>query len=227
MPPSPSQLVEGALVSLDVGREAEPLLCRIVAFGGDDVVLTPNTVPDADQELALTRGEESYLLLDAGNDLRALRCRPSKPTEAGDVVAEITDQFRLGQRRMFSRADLVLPAIVTPLDAAGAPAGESWKTFTRDVSAGGVRLARQSAYEAAASHAVVIQLPAGEPPVETVVEIRRETPGDLGMRFVTIAPDDRMRLEQAAITWARTRLRLAAEAAAAAAEAAAAAAAAA
>jgi hypothetical protein len=218
MPPAGSQLVEGALVSLDVGREAEPLLCRIVAFGGDDVVLHPNTEPDADQHVALAGGVESYLLLDAGNDVRALRCRPSKPNEAGDVVAEITDQFRLGQRRMFSRADLVLPVTVTPLDGAGQPAGEAWKTFTRDVSAGGVRLARQSGYSAAARHAVVIQLPAGERPVETIVEIRRETATDLGMCFVTIEPDDRVRLEQAAIIWTRTRLRLAAEAAAAAAQ---------
>jgi hypothetical protein len=213
MPPSAAQLVEGALVSLDVGRDAEPLLCRIVAFGGDDVVLHPNRDPDEDQQMALAAGVESYLLLDAGNDVRALRCKPSKPTEAGDVVAEITDQFRLGQRRMFSRADIVLPATVTALDRAGEVVGEPWKTFTRDVSAGGVRLARQSGYAQAARHAVVIQLPAGERPVETVVEIRRETASDLGMCFVTIEPDDRMRLEQAAIIWTRTRLRLAAEAA--------------
>src|SRR4051812_28409333 len=217
MPPSAAQLVEGALVSLDVGREAEPLLCRIVAFGGDDVVLHPRREPDEDQRIALERGAESYLLLDAGNDVRALRCKPSAPTEAGDVVAEITDQFRLGQRRMFSRADLVLPATVTPLDATGQPAGESWKTFTRDVSAGGVRLARQSGYEPATRHAVVIQLPAGERPVETVVEIKRETATDLGMCFLSIEPDDRVRLEQAAIIWTRTRLRLAGGAAKAAA----------
>jgi PilZ domain len=213
MPPAGSHLVEGALVSLDVGREAEPLLCRIVAFGGDDVVLHPNAKPDVDQQAALVAGVESYLLLDAGNDLHALRCKPSKPTEAGDVVAEITDRFRLGQRRMFSRADLVLPVTVTPLDAAGQPAGEAWKTFTRDVSAGGVRLARQSGYVQAGKHAVVIQLPAGERPVETVVDIRRETDKDLGMRFLTIEADDRVRLEQAAIIWQRTRLRLAADAA--------------
>jgi hypothetical protein len=215
MAPS-SQLVEGALVSLDVGSDAEPLLCRIVAFGGDDVVLHPRTEPDVDQHAALALGEESYLLLDAGNDLHALRCRPSKPSEDGDVVVEITDHFRLGQRRMFSRADLVLPVTVTPLDDAGQPFGEAWKTFTRDVSAGGVRLARQGGYVRASQHAVVIQLPAGEKPVETVVDIRRETDKDLGMRFLTIEADDRVRLEQAAIIWQRTRLRLAAEAATAA-----------
>lgn len=221
MSTSAAQLVEGALVSLDVGPDAEPLLCRIVAFGGDDVVLHPKREPDVDQQIALALGVESYLLIDAGNDVRALRCKPSTPTEAGDVVAEITDQFRLGQRRMFSRASLVLPATVTPLDSTGQPAGESWKTFTRDVSAGGVRLARQTAYTQAARHAVVISLPAGEKPVETVVDIRRETATDLGMCFQTIEPDDRVRLEQAAMIWTRTRLRLAADAAAAAAAAAA------
>jgi hypothetical protein len=82
--------------------------------------------------------------------------------------------------------------------------------------------ARQSAYEPAARHAVVIQLPAGEKPAETVVDIRRETATDLGMCFQTIEPDDRVRLEQAAIIWTRTRLRLASEAATAAAQAAAA-----
>jgi hypothetical protein len=217
MPPAGSQLVEGALVSLDVGREAAPLLCRIVAFGGADVVLHPKAEPDVDQQVALAAGVESYLLLDAGNDVRALRCKPSMPNEAGDVVAEITDQFRLGQRRMFSRADLVLPVTVTALDGAGEAVGEAWKTFTRDVSAGGVRLARQSGYAAAPRHAVVIQLPAGEKPVETVVEIRRETATDLGMCFIGIEPDDRVRLEQAAIIWTRTRLRLATAAVAAAA----------
>lgn len=222
MPPSNAQLVEGALVSLDVGPEAEPLLCRIVAFGGDDVVLAPRRTPDEDQQIALSQGVESYLLLDAGNDVRALRCKPSQPTETGDVVAAITDQFRLGQRRMFSRADLVLPVSVTPLDSAGDPAGETWKSFTRDVSAGGLRLARQSSYVAATRHSVLIQFPAGERPVETVVEIKRETPGDLGMCFMKIEPDDRMRLEQAAIVWTRTRLRLGADAAASAALAAAA-----
>src|SRR3954462_14728646 len=120
MPPSNAQLVEGALVSLDVGPDAEPLLCRIVAFGGDNVVLAPRRTPDEDQQIALSQGVEAYLLVDAGNDVRALRCKPSQPTEAGDVVAAITDQFRLGQRRMFSRADLVLPGSVTPLDS-GAP----------------------------------------------------------------------------------------------------------
>jgi len=209
MPPAGSQLVEGALVSLDLGREAAPLLCRIIAFGGDDVVLHPNAEPDVDQQVALAAGVESYLLLDAGNDVRALRCKPSMPNEAGDVVAEITDQFRLGQRRMFSRADLVLPVTVTALGGAGEAVGEAWRTFTRDVSAGGVRLARQSGYAAAPRHAVVIQLPAGEKPVETVVEIRRETATDLGMCFIGIEPDDRVRLEQAAIIWTRTRLRLA------------------
>jgi hypothetical protein len=206
MPPSPIHFVEGALASLDLARDTQPLLCRIIAFGRDDVVLAPHGRLDLLQHDALTRGEDAYLLLDAGSDLRALRCRPSAVTDAGDVVAQITDGIRLGQRRMFSRADLVVPTTVAPLDGSGAP----WMTFTRNVGAGGVRLARQSGYVAAVRHGVEIQLPGEEWPVGAVAEIRHETADDFGMSFVTIEPDDRMRLEQAAITWQRRRLRLAA-----------------
>ena len=207
MPQSASQLIEGALVSLDLGHEAQPMLCRIVAFGGDGVVLTPTVAPDAEQCAAVGRRGDAFLLVEGGETLRALRCRVHKQTDEGEVVAQIIDSFRLGQRRMFSRASLVLPALVTPLTADGHPAGESWRTFTRDVSAGGARLARQSAYCAASLHALVLNLPGDQDAVETVVEVQRESEGDLGVRFFAISPDDRVRLEQAAITWQRARLR--------------------
>src|SRR5438046_853312 len=142
MRPMPTHFVEGALATLDLAWDTEPLLCRVVAFGRDDVLLAPHKALDGLQQAALRRGEDAYLLLDAGSDLRALRCRPSSLTEAGDVVALITDGIRLGQRRMFSRADLVLPTSVTPLGGAGEPL----MTFTRNVGAGGVRLARQSGH---------------------------------------------------------------------------------
>ncbi len=203
MPPSRSQLVEGALVSVDIAADAQPLVCRVVAFGGDDVVLSPTAVPDGDQHAALERGGEAFLLLDGGNELRALRCRVTERTEQGDVVAEIVDPFRLGQRRTFSRAALVLPALVTPLGEGGKPAGETWQTFTRDVSAGGLRIARQSGYAAARLHAVVLDVPGGEDPIEAVVEVRRESEEDLGVRFAAISAGDRLRLERATITWLR------------------------
>lgn len=201
---TPTHFVEGALASLDLAWDTQPLLCRVVAFGREVVVLAPHRALDVLQLEALTRGEDAYLLLDAGSDLRALRCRPSTVTEAGDVVAQITDGIRLGQRRMFSRADLVVPTTVTPLD------GEPWLTFTRNVGAGGVRLARQSGHAAAARHAVEIQLPGDARAIAAVAEVRHETADDLGMGFVRIEPDDRMRLEQAAMIWHRARLRLAA-----------------
>jgi hypothetical protein len=66
MPPSPIHFVEGALASLDLARDTQPLLCRIIAFGRDDVVLAPHGRLDLLQHDALTRGEDAYLLLDAG-----------------------------------------------------------------------------------------------------------------------------------------------------------------
>jgi hypothetical protein len=98
-------------------------------------------------------------LLDAGSDVRALRCRPSTLTEAGDVF---------------------------------------------DVHA----LARQSADVEAPRHEFEIQLPGEERPVAAVAKVGHATADDLGLGFVRIEPDDRMRLEQAAITWHRARLRL-------------------
>lgn len=200
---TPTHFVEGALASLDLAWDTQPLLCRVIAFGRDDVVLAPDGALDVSQQEALTREEDAYLLLDAGSDLRALRCRPSTVTEAGDVVAQITDGIRLGQRRIFSRADLVVPTTVTPVDGAGEP----WLTFTRNVGAGGVCLARQSGHVAAARHAVEIQLPGEDRPIAAVAEVRHEAVDDLGMGFVSIEPDDRMRLEQAAMSWHRARLR--------------------
>src|SRR3954465_8634666 len=121
-----THLVEGALVSLDLAWDTEPLLCRVSAFSHDDVLLAPTSPPDLLQRGALSRSEDSYLLPDTSPDLLALPCRPSGPNEAGDVVARITDGIRLGQRRMLSRADLVLPTTVTALDESGEPGGESW-----------------------------------------------------------------------------------------------------
>ena len=60
----------------------------------------------------------------------ARRVRPG--SEPGEVVVTVTDSFRLGQRRRYSRAPLVAAR-----DRRRAPGGETWETVTRDISAGG------------------------------------------------------------------------------------------
>ena len=112
------------------------------------------------------------------------------------ILARLSDDIRLGQRRTFSRAPISLPAVVKTT------AGE-WTTHTRDVSAGGVCVAREGADPGEGSLQVRIQVANHE----VVAEARavRVTNDDLGLRFEVIERDDRMLLASLALAYHRRR----------------------
>src|SRR5215211_3790548 len=116
-------LVEGQPARLDVG---ESFACRIIGFGGPEVVLALETTPEEEIE----RGESAYLLLESDGVLQAVRGRVTASSQE-EIVLRLTDDIRLGQRRVFSRAPIPLPVQVRPDGASG------WSSVTRDVSAGG------------------------------------------------------------------------------------------
>ena len=135
-----NMLTEGQVVQLDLGGKTTALPCRVLGFGGSTVMLAPvvpATAPTAD---AIEAGREAYVILDDDKQVHALRARVRPGSEPGEIVVTVTDAFRLGQRRRYSRAPLSLPATVGTLAA-----GETWETVTRDISAGGVRMARTGA----------------------------------------------------------------------------------
>src|SRR6478752_2622302 len=136
-----SALSEGQPAQIDLGDDAVP--CLVVGFIGADVMLAPGTPipPDAMPPNGLT----AYLLIEAAGNLQALKAHIRPGQSAGELIATLLDPFRLGQRRNFSRAPLVLPAHLRPVGDENAPA----TTFTRDISAGGLRIARQSSYREA------------------------------------------------------------------------------
>src|SRR5215475_167545 len=72
----------------------------------------------------------AYLLIEAGGMLHALKAAVRPGYADGELVATLLDPFRLGQRR----------------------------TFSRDLSAGGLRVARQSGYREAGEHELVLGL---------------------------------------------------------------------
>ena len=114
----------------------ESLPCRVIGFSGPDVVLALEAQPERTE---LEADAEAYLLIEADGQLQAVRGRIVQP--AGDeLVLRLTDDIRLGQRRTFSRAPLALPAVVR--SRAGARVD---RPCTRDVSAGGVCVAREGA----------------------------------------------------------------------------------
>jgi hypothetical protein len=191
-----SALSEGQPAQLDLGEDAVP--CLVVGFTGADVVLAPSAELPED---ALSNGLTTYLLIDAGGTLQALKAEVRRAGTDGELVATLLDPFRLGQRRTFSRAPLVLPAHLRPLGSQDAPK----TTFTRDISAGGLRVARQSSYEPADVHDVVIGLVAANREIKATAETVRETDTDVSLSFIEIEAEDRLILAQLTFAYHRRR----------------------
>ena len=191
-----SALSEGQPAQLDLGEEAVP--CLVVGFSGADVVLAPGGAIPQD---ALATGNTSYLLIEADGTLQALKARVRPGYTEGELVATLLDPFRLGQRRNFSRAPLVLPAHVRPAGATEDPT----TTFTRDISAGGLRIARQSGYREADLHEVVLGLVQANREIRVTAETVRVTPADVSLSFTDIEAEDRLLLAQLTFAYHRRR----------------------
>ena len=81
--------------------------------------------------------------------------------------------------------------------------GNEWSTVTRDVSAGGVCVARDGADPGDGTFEVRIQVADHEVVAEAVAV--RVTSDDLGLRFEEIERDDRMLLASLALAYHRRR----------------------
>ncbi len=191
-----SALAEGQPAQLDLGEDALP--CLVVGFSGADVVLAPSAPLPPEGVGAKT---DSYLLLESGGNLHALKANVRPGNVEGEIVATLLDPFRLGQRRSFSRAPLVMPAHVRPLGDPGPP----WTSFTRDVSAGGLRVARQSSYREAAVHEVVLGIVQQDREIHATATAVRITDRDVSFSFIEIAATDRLLMAQLTFAFHRRR----------------------
>ena len=184
------QLVEGQPARLDVG---ESLPCRVIGFNGPDVVLALDAQPEDPPAV----GAHAYLLLESDGRMQAIRgCIGSPPGD--ELVLRVIDDIRLGQRRTFSRAPVPLPVRMRSHDGAG-----EWTTVTRDVSAGGVCVAREGADPVDGTLELRIQVADHEVLAKAVAV--RVTDAELGLRFEEIELDDRMLLASLALAYHRRR----------------------
>ena len=181
------QLVEGQPARLDVGTS---LPCRIIGFSHANVVLALGEQPEE-----LEVGDPGYQLRESAGRVHAHRGRIAVP-EGDEVVLELTDDIRLGQRRSFSRAPLSLPATLR------LPGGEV-ATTTRDISAGGVAVAREGSTVPDGPFELAIQVAHHE--VVAQVTAVRITDAALGLRFEDLARDDRLLLASLALAYHRGR----------------------
>jgi hypothetical protein len=190
-----SALSEGQPAQLDLGEEAVP--CLVVGFDGADIVLAFQAMPAE----GLPDNGISFLLIEAEGRLHALKAYVRPGVTEGEFVATLLDPFRLGQRRNFSRAPLVLPAHLRPQGDEDKP----WTSFTRDVSAGGLRVARQSSYRPADVHEVVIGLVQADREIRATAVPVRITDADVSLSFAHIEAEDRLLLGQLTFAYHRRR----------------------
>src|SRR5690349_25123593 len=106
-----SVLSEGQPAQLDLGEEV--VRCRVVGFTGPEVVLELGELPEEE----LGPGSVSFLVIEAEGRLHALKAETRPGSTEREMVVTLVDSFRLGQRRLFSRAPLVLPAPLRPVGA--------------------------------------------------------------------------------------------------------------
>jgi hypothetical protein len=184
-----THLVEGQPAALDVG---ESLPCRIIGFSGPEVVLALEAQPEED----IAVGMEAYLLLESAGQLQAVRGQIAQPS-ADEVVLRLTDDIRLGQRRVFSRAPIPLPVTVRTQE------GTNWTTTTRDVSAGGVCIGREGADPGAGPLALTITVASHE--VACDARVMRLTGSEIGLQFERIEEADRLLLASLALAYHRPR----------------------
>jgi hypothetical protein len=185
-----TQLVEGQPARLDVG---ESVACRIIGFSGPEVVLALET----QFEEEVIPDQPAYLLLESEGNLQAVRGRITT-SSAEEVVLRLTDDIRLGQRRVFSRAPIPLPVRVRTADGA-----EEWSSTTRDVSAGGVCVGREGADPGAGPLDLTITVASHE--VVVKARIMRVTDSEVGVQFERIENADRLLLASLTLAYHRPR----------------------
>jgi hypothetical protein len=180
-------LVEGQPARLDVG---ESIACRVIGFSGPEVVLSLESEPEEE----ILSGAQAYLLLESDGKLQAVRGRVTASSQE-EVVLRLTDDIRLGQRRVFSRAPIPLPVRVR----AG---GQDWSSVTRDVSAGGVCVAREGE---PGDGLVELAIDVAGHEVRAEARVVRVTDSDLGVEFEHIEDQDRLLLASLALAYHRPR----------------------
>ena len=189
-----SALSEGQPAQLDLGEEAVP--CLVVGFTGADVVLAPGGELPED---ALGPGNVSFLLIEAGGTLHALKAHVRDGYSDGELVATLLDPFRLGSAACSAARRSSCPRTC----ARSAPRTRRPPPSRATSAPAGLRVARQSTYQPADAHEVVLGLVQANREIKATAETVRATDKDVSLRFVEISPEDRLILAQLTFAYHR------------------------
>jgi hypothetical protein len=194
-----NMLTEGQVVQLDLGGKTSALPCSVIGFNGPAVLLAPIVAPTAPTAEAIQAGRDAYVVIDHDEQVHALRADVRPGSDAGEILVNVTDTFRLGQRRRYSRAPLTLQATL-----AVPGGGEPWETVTRDISAGGARIARTGHEgEQIDRLALTLSAPAAGLRIVAEADVVRRSQRDLAISFAEISEADVALLTQITIAYYR------------------------
>jgi hypothetical protein len=199
-------LKEGDVVHLDIGHSNEGVDCLLTGFFGPDFVLMPTQGVSRRTKQALPARPTAYVWLKYQGRYMAQRGVVLAGMSDDQLIFRITDTFRIGQRRAYSRAPLQMPVRIEPLGVDAAP----WEATTADFSAGGLRLAPVEAPVFGAQNELTIEVEGGTAVRATAVVVRHD-PSAIGMRYTSIDDRDRLRLAEIALAWHREQVVAAAE----------------
>ena len=176
-------------MNLEIGRES--LRCRLVGFNGPDVLLMPSeSVTGRLRDLLGVQLAGFILFHDDDGNLHAQRGTILAASTPGSLGFRVTDGFRTGQRRAYSRAPLELEATI----------GE-WSTTTLDVSAGGIRVAGEGNPGLPPVVQLAIDLGDDQAKVTATASLVRVTPEAVSFRFESVEAADRMRIARIVLAW--------------------------
>jgi c-di-GMP-binding flagellar brake protein YcgR len=185
------RLRDGQAVSLEVESLDTNLECLVVAVEGDQAILHP--VYRAYSMNVPTTSTVAMLAFEHCSRLVMLRGCARR--EEATLMFAVTDRVTVPQRRRYPRVEVAMPVVLTPLDAAGAPAGDPVASETRDLSADGLLVAAEVSPDLARLR-VAVSIPDGLPPLESEAGLVRQVGRGSGLRFIGIAAEDRARLKR-------------------------------
>ncbi len=197
------RLREHQLVTLEVDRPNISIECLVLAVDGGEATLEPGEAGGGSR--VSTFGTNALLTFEYRSQLITLRGQARRDEVDRDLRFRVTDRVTVPQRRRYARVEVALPLRLTPLTAEGTRAGESIETRTRDVSADGL-LAEELLPATADRWLVELDVPDRGPSIVCEASIVRHVGGGTGMRYATIAGEDRQRLRQFVAAYKRSLL---------------------
>ena len=197
------RLREHQLVTLEVDRPNISIECLVLAVDGGEATLEPVEV-GGDSRVP-TVGTNALLTFEYRSQLVTLRGQARRDEGDRDLRFGVTDRVTVPQRRRYARVEVALSLRLTPLTAEGTRAGDSIETRTRDVSADGL-LAEELLPQTADRWLVELDVPDRGPNIVCEAHIVRHVGGGTGMRFTTMAGEDRQRLKQFVAAYKRALL---------------------